>query len=361
MKNQLFKLISLLFFALACSPKNNTATTLNLLIGTLTDSLSEGVYSYEFDLESARSSYSSHAEVENPTFLTFSKDTQFVFAVSELDSARAEVVSFSYDSASNSLREISRSKTHGAYPCHIVAGDGWVATANYGGGSVSMFKFDSYGVLSNSAQVIEFDEQPQSHLHCLLMLDDKQTLLATDLGKNMIYRLKVDSLANLTLLESSVSLPNGTGPRHITLNPTGDKAYLLGELSGVVHAFDLQGDSLVEFDSAHSDSVGGGGSADIHISADGRFLYATNRLKADGISTFSVDLTSGDLTKIDYTPTGTHPRNFTLSPDGRFILVACRDSNAVQIYKRDSQSGILSYLGAEFDIVIDKPMFVSFI
>ncbi len=361
MKNPLPPLFLLVIFMFACSQAPSSPKPLRLLIGTLTDSTSEGVYCFDFDTTTCQSSYSSHAEVENPTFMAVSKDLNFVYSVSELDSLSAEVVSYRYDSDLNSLTEISRSKTQGAYPCHIVSGDGWVATANYGGGSVSIFDVDSLGQLSSHLQLVEFKDKPLSNLHCLLSVNDGQTILATDLGKDKIYRFGVDSSTNFRLLEPSISLPKGTGPRHITLNPKGDKVYLIGEMSGVVHAFDLIGDSLVEFDRAASDSVGGGGSADIHISPDGRFLYASNRLKADGISTFAIDSISGKLTKIDYTLTGIHPRNFTLSPDGRLLLVACRDSNAVQIYKRDPQSGLLSYMGEQFDIVIDKPMFVKFI
>ena len=87
--------------------------------------------------------------------------------------------------------------------------------------------------------------------------------------------------------------------------------------------------------------MGGGGCADIHLSDDGRFLYASNRLKEDGISVFSVG-EGGVLTKVGYTLTGIHPRNFTLSEDGRYVLVAVRDSNCVEVYRRDAETGLLT-------------------
>ena len=76
--------------------------------------------------------------------------------------------------------------------------------------------------------------------------------------------------------------------------------------------------------------------------SDGQsFLYASNRLKEDGISVFSVG-EGGYLTKVGYTLTGVHPRNFTLSADGRYVLVAVRDSDRVEVYSRDAKTGLLT-------------------
>lgn len=98
-----------------------------------------------------------------------------------------------------------------------------------------------------------------------------------------------------------------------------------------------------------SDSVGGGGSADIHLSPDGRFLYASNRLKEDGISTFEV-AEGGELRKIDYTHTGRHPRNFTLTPAGDYLLVAVRDDDRIEVFRRDAATGVLTATGVTLDI-----------
>ncbi len=70
-----------------------------------------------------------------------------------------------------------------------------------------------------------------------------------------------------------------------------------------------------------ADTVGARGSADIHVSPDGRFLYCFNRLQADGIAIFSIDPESGTLTKVGYQLTVKHPRNFVITPNGKFLLV----------------------------------------
>ena len=108
-----------------------------------------------------------------------------------------------------------------------------------------------------------------------------------------------------------------------------------------------------------ADTVGARGAADIHLSPDGRHLYASLRLKHDGIATFGVDPQTGLLSYVGHTDTLGHPRNFTLTPDGRFMLVASRDGNAVQLFSVDVRSGTLTDTGRT--IPIPKPVCVKFV
>jgi 6-phosphogluconolactonase (cycloisomerase 2 family) len=101
------------------------------------------------------------------------------------------------------------------------------------------------------------------------------------------------------------------------------------------------------------------GSADIHLSPDGKFLYSSNRLQSDGIAIFNVDENTGLLNFIGYQTTGIHPRNFTITPNGKFLLVANRDSNNIQIFNIDKQTGLLHDLGKE--IQLNKPVYLNFI
>ena len=141
----------------------------------------------------------------------------------------------------------------------------------------------------------------------------------------------------------------GTGPRHMAFSKDGKVAYALNELSGTVAVFDIEQQGLKLKQTIASDSVGGGGCADIHLSKDGRYLYASNRLKEDGISTFKV-AKDGTLEKIFYTRTGRHPRNFTLSLDERYLLVAVRDDNSIEVYSRNSETGELIFTGKKLEL-----------
>jgi 6-phosphogluconolactonase (cycloisomerase 2 family) len=116
---------------------------------------------------------------------------------------------------------------------------------------------------------------------------------------------------------------------------------------------------LDEIQTVAADTVNAQGSGDIHLSPDGKYLYASNRLKADGVAIFKVDETNGTLTKVGYQLTGIHPRNFIITPNGKYLLVACRDTNVIQIFERDQATGLLTDI--KKDIKVDKPVCVKFI
>jgi tetratricopeptide (TPR) repeat protein len=158
---------------------------------------------------------------------------------------------------------------------------------------------------------------------------------------------------------SAFKVKAGSGPRHLTFSPNGNYAYLINELSGTVIAFEYKDGDLKEIQTIVADTVCAKGSGDIHISPDGKFLYASNRLKADGIAIFSIQPDNGILTKVGYQLTGIHPRNFIITPNGKYMLVACRDSNVIQIYERDADTGLLTDIHG--DIKVDKPVCVKFI
>ncbi|MBP3269733.1 MAG: beta-propeller fold lactonase family protein, partial [Bacteroidales bacterium] len=84
----------------------------------------------------------------------------------------------------------------------------------------------------------------------------------------------------------------------------------------------------------------------------------SNRLKGDGLAIFRQDPDTGLLTYVGYQNTGIHPRNFAITPNGKFLLVACRDSDEVQVFSRDSETGLLKDTGR--DIKIPHPVCVLF-
>ena len=89
---------------------------------------------------------------------------------------------------------------------------------------------------------------------------------------------------------------------------------------------------------AHNNAV------DIHISKDGKFLYASNR-GADSIAIFKVNSENGSLTSIGYTPVlGANSRKFSLSPDDQFLLVANQDTNNIISFKRNAVTGKLTFV-----------------
>ncbi len=351
----------------------NMANSLFLLIGTYTTGGSDGIYVYRFDTINASSDYLSQStSVENPSYITISKNGNRVYSVTENDDTTACANAFTFDRKTSVLDLENSSATEGGSPCYINLDptEKFVLTANYGGGTISVIKLAEDGTLTNDRDVISFKQGPlqpfrrKSHLHTTVFSPDGKCLLATDLGKDKLYCFEVNQQAQkardfLSVAKLSVvDLDMGSGPRHMTFHPNGKQLYLLNELSGKVNVFDYEYGKLKEIQTVMADGFNGKGSADIHITPNGKFLYTSHRLKNDGISIFAVSKTDGKLTKIGYQPTGIHPRNFVITPNGKMLLVANRDSNSIQVFAINQTTGMLKNLNK--DIKIDKPVCLKF-
>ena len=131
----------------------------------------------------------------------------------------------------------------------------------------------------------------------------------------------------------------------------------MSELSGDITAFHYANGLLTRFQTIAADDAKARGGADIHLSPDGKFVYASTRLKGDRITIFK-RLASGKLVRVGQQPTGLHPRNFIITPNGKFVLVACRDANKIQVYARNPQTGLLS--NTHQDIMVQHPVCVKF-
>jgi 6-phosphogluconolactonase (cycloisomerase 2 family) len=207
--------------------------------------------------------------------------------------------------------------------------------------------------------------QESPHVHSVRYTPDGQFLFAADLGTDKLYRFEVNDTpfeGQPALRESSYSeweLPPETGPRHFDFHPGGGRyMYLLGELSGEVIVFDYHRGALQQKQVIQADSIGARGSADIHVSPDGRFLYASNRLQADGIAIFAIDPDEGTLTRVGYQLTAEHPRNFVITPNGDYLLVGGRNDDKVQVFAVDKETGLLTDTGK--DIRVAQPACLKF-
>lgn len=335
--------ILLLLCAAGCSPAKEQGAT--LLIGTYTDSGSRGIYRTTFS-EVGFTAPELVVEVDNPSFLALSDDRSTLYAVSEGGTDDTSALNaYRYDAAADSFTLINRQPTFGASPCYVRLFGGRAFTANYTGGSFTLFPIAEDGSLGEP-QEREFEprEGSRSHVHGLFEAPDGESMYVTDLGRNEIFQIDGEGREL-----SRTQLRMGAGPRHMAFSKDGKVAYALNEYEGTVYVFDIEPQGLSLKQEIASDSVGGRGSADIHLSADGRFLYASNCLKEDGISVFSVG-EDGRLTKVGYTLTGVHPRNFTLTADDRYLLVAVRDSNRVEVYARDAKTGLLTPTAMSLDL-----------
>ncbi|MDR2533496.1 MAG: lactonase family protein [Tannerellaceae bacterium] len=350
-----------------------------LLIGAYTMGLSDGIYVYKFNDATGQATYVGKTIVDNPSYIETTNGT-YIYAVSENPYNRSEdddqsVSSYAnalrFDKATGHLTLVNSQETFAASPCYIIVDSArrHALTANYAGGSITVFHIDTDS-LQPIEQMIIFDgsgldaaRQDMPHLHCVKISPDSKYLFAADLGTDNIHRYDLNHSGAPFLREEthkSFPLPPGSGPRHLTFHPGGQYLYLINELSGTVTAFNYNNGDIVAFQTIQADTVGGRASADIAISPNGKYLYASNRNKADGIAIFSINPASGSLAKVGYQPTALHPRNFTLTPSGRFLIAACMQSNVIEIYAIDPETGLLRK--TDNDIAgIDSPVCVKLI
>ena len=348
---------------------------LMMYIGTYTEGgNSKGIYTYHFNQEYGIFELLSSATAANPSFVTLSPDGKRLYAVNEYNDGRQGAYSFDVSEDKVQLSHPVFLPTApkealpraGADPCHIVSDDKYVITANYTGGDISVFSLDAKGRLQPEVQNIAFEgKTPErvAHIHCIIPTPDKKYILATDLGNDRVYRFRYNKKARknaevLTSQRVAYEVSDGQGPRHLTFSKDGRFAYLINELGGECVVLGYRKGKLKEVQRIMADEGGGRGSADIHISPDGRFLYTSHRLKKDGIAIFAIDPEKGTLSKIGYQLTGIHPRNFGITPNGKYLLVACRDDNKIQIFQRDEETGEL--IETPEEIEIDKPTCIVF-
>ena len=361
---------ALMLGACTSMKQKETMENMYLMVGSYATPEEEGIKVYAWDNEKGEATYVSGLKgISNPSYQVVSADGNRVYSVGEDEGETSTAHSLSFDKTNGKLALMNTQLTNGGAPCYINLSpdEDCVITANYMGGSISVLPLDASGRLSENVSTFAFTgegenkiRQGQPHLHCVEFTPDGKFLLANDLGTDKIHVFPLTPQGKLDEMGTfDVELEPGSGPRHLCFSKDGRFAYLINEISGKVTTLIYNEGTLQPIHYIEADTVNAQGSADIHLSPDGKFLYASNRLKADGIAIFSVNQETGMLTKAGYQLTGIHPRNFIITPDGRFLLVACRDSNLVQIFRRDEKTGLLVDTGKT--IKTSKPVCLKFL
>jgi 6-phosphogluconolactonase len=346
----------------------------NLLIGTYTSGgKSEGIYTYNFNADNAESNLKSITKnVNNPSYLTLSPDKNFVYSVNETGNT-STISAFKYNKAKGELDFLNKVNSEGNDPCYIISDNKNIVVANYSGGTLASFARENDGKISNATQIIKHTgksidpkgRQNSAHVHMVKFSRDKKFIISTDLGEDNIYSYNYNPTSakeNLTF-KSRIETKKGSGPRHFEFSKNGKYIYLLHEFDGIVTTYKYNSGILKEIDNVPTiepDFNGKIDGADIHLSDDGKFLYSTNRGDANTISVFSIQK-NGKPKFIERVSTlGKGPRNFTIDPTGKYLLVAHQYTHDVVIFNRDKNTGKLTdsnkriNVGAPVCLVFDK-------
>lgn len=362
-----------LLLPLMVMAQNNETSKSNLIIGTYTQpGKSEGLYVYEFNSIAGELTYKARAAgIVNPSYLTISDDQQFVYAVNETGrETPGGVSSFKFDALSGELKFLNKVNSMGDDPCYISIdkkGEN-VFVGNYSGGNLSAFEVLPDGSLSEASQVIQHEgssenksRQEKPHVHSTVISPDHRYLFAADLGTDKVYSYRIRN-GNLKAHQPPFTeAAPGSGPRHLVFHPQGKMAYLIHELTGEVSVYDYKKGVLYPIQSISMmtpDFKGKVGAADIHVSPDGKFVYASNRGDANELVIYSIGK-DGRLSLAGRQSTlGKGPRNFAIDPSGNYLLAANQNSDEIVVFKRDLKSGLLTDTGKR--ISIGQPVCLKF-
>lgn len=346
--------------AIGCGQK---ADNLTMVIGTYTiGSTSCGIYTYKFNQNNGKATILDSIATPNPSYLTISQDLNHIYAVSEMSDSTASLNDFLFQAKTGTLTPNGSFRTLGEDPCYVSDNGAIALTANFSGGSLTTFPIAKDNSLKEASNLIfgsiggPSKRQITPHIHCASFSPDGKYVFASDFSSDSLLRFTIvkDSLTS----KKSFALEPEYGPRHIIFDQSGKHLYVIGELSGAVTVFGYNNGELKSEQVIKAEEVEAKGAADIHLSHDGKYLYASCRLQNDGIAIFKVNPAKGTLTKVGYQLTGKHPRNFAITPNGKYLLAACRDSKVIQVFKIDSNTGLLT--DTHNDIGIDKPVCIKF-
>jgi 6-phosphogluconolactonase len=312
----------------------------------------------------------------NPSWLAFDPPRTHLYSANETDAYQGagsgSVTAWSIDRLSGRIAALNTVSSEGAGPAHLSVHPGgkYVLVANYAGGTVAVLPIRPDGSLGAATDVkhdtgpvgpihaasappgsfaISGHERP--HAHMVQSDPSGRFVLAADLGMDQILIWKFDAEKGTLSPNSpaSVSVPAGDGPRHFTFHQSGRWMYSLQEEASTLITFDYDATrgSLTAKQTISSLPKGFRGTnftSEVMISADGRFLYAANRLH-DSIAWFSIG-PNGTLTFAgEEWCRGDYPRSFNIDPSGNFLYTCNQRADAIAAFRVNRQTGALTFTG----------------
>jgi 6-phosphogluconolactonase len=350
-KNPLF-LLAILSMVISCKKvvkeevKPKSAYT--FYVGTYTSGKSEGIYKFEMDSIGNLTNTGLVAKTENPSFLTVTVDDKYLLAVNENEEGTME----SFKIKEDTLISINRTSTDGIHPCFIITNvNNMILAANYSSGNVALSKLNDKGEILPLLDLQQHegsdttDRQEGPHAHSAWFKNDE--VISVDLGTNELWFSKIVNDKFEFGEQKTLKMAGGAGPRHLAFHPEQDWIYVMNELTGTVSQV-VKSDSTYSIASTVSslpeNAQEKNQSADIHVSSDGKFLYASNR-GPNTIAIFSIDQENGELTSVGFESTkGDWPRNFALTPDDKYLLVANERSDNIVVFERNIETGLLKFV-----------------
>lgn len=384
MKNIFYLFLKTALFSTAilfCSCQNENqkktnvrekATETVLFVGTYTEKKAhfegraQGIYVYKMNPKTGELTYQNEVmKTANPSYLAPHPNGKYLYAVNE--TGEGTISAFAIAPETHQLTPLNKVSTKGKHPCYISLNEAgtYAFTANYSTGNVGLFPIQEDGRVGEAVSVLNHEKstskhprQDAPHAHFFAPKPNSEYAYAVDLGLDKVFCYQVDA-KNSGLLPVSATAMQGdnAGSRHLAWHPQQDWMYVINELNGTIEGFTQKANStdLTHFQtiSTLSDSTATKAScADIHITPNGKFLYGSNRGVYNSLAMYRINQQIGELTFLGTQSTkGKTPRNFVISKDGQFLLVANQDSDNIVTFKINQETGMLEDTGLEVEVM----------
>lgn len=328
-----------------------------------------GIHAFAFDpAKGSLKPLQRTTDLQNPFFLAVSPDHRFLYAT---DAAHfggpeaSQVASYVITGRTGRLQRINAQSAGGIASCYLdVDATGAVLlAANFSSGSVTSLPVQTDGRLQNAASLLshstntEKDAKEKANAHSIVVSPDNRFALAADLGIDRILVYRLDPTTGRLEPNSAqpfVSLPAGSGPRHLAFHPNGRRVYVINEKLNTVTLFDYAPETAMltarqTIPTLPADFTGKSYCADLKITPDGGFLYGTNR-GHDSIAAYRIG-EDGTLTLLGFEPSlGKGPQNLLITPDGRWLLCANMRGNNVAVFQIEARTGKLTVANAPVEM-----------
>ncbi|CAN7556658.1 lactonase family protein [Paenibacillus sp. LjRoot56] len=360
--------------------KANENTTAYVYVGSYTDDQHPvGISLYSFNGQNGELTLvETYSDLPNTSFLAVNKDKTVLYAVSETVTYEGRfggsAAAYAIEAGTGRLSKINQQPADGSAPCYVSldANGRRVYVANYLSGDVTVFPVEAGGGLGEHTQLIKHegelgphaDRQEAPHAHAIVPSPDNRFAVSADLGLDRLVVSRIDAESGDLLPHGGAGGKPGAGPRHVVFNADSTYVYAINELDNTVTVLSYEADAgrmaaVQNLSTLPEDFGGVSYCADIHLSEDGRFLYASNR-GHDSIAVYEVDRDSGTLSVVGWQSTrGQWPRNFALSPQDAFLLAANQNSNSIVVFRRDAETGMLQE--TEQTVAVSRPVCVRFL
>ncbi len=313
----------------------------------------QGIGCFKLNLSNGEVELLQYTQQRNPSYLTISEDRKFLYTVEEMtEDMNPEVYAYKIGRKGD-LTLLNSQKLSGAYACHLAIVKDRLIVANYMTGNALSYPINEDGSLEPCHQVIQHEgtgpnkqRQEGPHAHMVYPFN-KDHIFLVDLGidKAKAYQLDAETKEWVAVPELDLTFSPGAGPRHMVMNASGDRAFVLSELSGEIFVFeksDNQFKQVQKISFVPKDYEGNFGGSAIRLHPKGQFLYASNR-GPDSIAVFEINSQSGKLSLIGHHSTeGKNPRDFNIDPSGKWLIAANQDSDNLVVFSIDQEKGTLS-------------------